>query len=376
MRIVHVITGLESGGAEHSMRRLIGSQAPEVEARVISLSGDGPVGELLRADGIPIDLLKMGRTPLALNGVIKLANLLTRIQPDVVQTWMYHSNLFGGLAAALAGVPVVWGLHQASLSSHFDKRSTRLISSACAVLSRRLPVRIICCGESVRSGHARAGYSASRMVVVPNGLDTDVFRPDVIARRQARAELCISDEETVIGFVGRMNPLKHPENFLRAAAILVARGHNARFVMAGAGLRADNQQILGELGSLGVDKRVTLLGPRRDVPQLMNAFDIFVLSSRVEGLPNVVAEAMATGVPCVVTDVGDAGIMVGSTGKVVPPESPVAIADALESLMADRSALNEMGAQARARAIALYGLRAASIGYRSVYESVLKGTTH
>jgi glycosyltransferase involved in cell wall biosynthesis len=372
LRIAHVITGLSSGGAEYAMQRLVAAQAGQDESHVISLSGDGPVGDVLRKNGTPVYLLNMNKGLSAVTKIGILCRMLKQLQPDLVQTWMYHSNLVGGIAARLAGVPVVWGLHQAALSREHDKRSTRVVSSACSVLSHILPARIVCCGASVVLGHSLAGYRADRMVVVPNGVDTNTFRPNPAARRAVRAELGIPEAEKVVGFVGRMNPLKHPENFLDAAALLTVRHPELHFVMAGKGFTRDDPTLVEAVARLGLSEALHLLGPRLDVPQLMNAFDIFVLSSRVEGLPNVVAEAMASGVPCVVTDVGDARLMVGGTGTAVPAEDAAALALAIEFLVTNPTTLRGLGVEARARAVQVYGIEAAVQGYRGVYNEVLE----
>ncbi len=196
------------------------------------------------------------------------------------------------------------------------------------MLSRRLPVRIVCCGEAAKQGHARLGYDINKMQVIPNGFDMELFMPDPQARRSVRYELGLPPETVLLGMVGRFHPDKDHLSFIQAAKRLHARQQEVHFVLCGHDVTWQNPQLRDWIETAGLQGHCHLLSRRDDVPRLTAAFDIATLSSSGEGFPNVVGEAMACAVPCVVTDVGDAAFMVGETGSIVPPHHPQALADA------------------------------------------------
>jgi glycosyltransferase involved in cell wall biosynthesis len=376
MNVVHVITGLEIGGAETMLSRLLATTDRErFTSSVVALGRWGPIGDRIAELGVPVTALDLGPDAGLPTGLSRLGVLLRRARPAVVQTWLYHADLLGGLAARLvAWAPVVWGIHNTNLDPALVKRGTIRAARACARLSARVPCAVVCCSETTRRLHEAFGYAPARMVVIANGVDPAAFRPDPGARDAVRAELGLTADAPLVGLVARFDPLKDHRTFVRAAAAAAAADPRARFLLAGAGADADNATLRGWIEEAGVAERTFLLGPRRDVPRLMAALDVGTLSSVGEALPLVVAEAMACGVPCVVTDVGDAGELVGDTGLVVPPRDPGALAAAWLALLglpaAERRAL---GAAARHRIEEHYSLAATVARYEALYERVGAG---
>src|ERR1051326_2654943 len=176
-------------------------------AEVISLTDVGPVGERIRRQGITVSALGMGRGRPGVSGLVRLARHLRRTAPDLVQTWMYHADLVGGLAARLArNIPVVWGIRNGVLEPIGNKRSTIWTAKACARLSGRLPRRIIVNSERARRFHETMGYCAARMTVIPNGFDLTAFKPDPAVRPALRAELGLAPDAPLIGLVARFDP--------------------------------------------------------------------------------------------------------------------------------------------------------------------------
>jgi glycosyltransferase involved in cell wall biosynthesis len=200
--------------------------------------------------------------------------------------------------------------------------------------------------------HARDGYPRDRMVVVPNGIDSQRFAPDGEARQAVRAGWGVTDDQLLVGIVGRLDPKKDYPMFLHAAARLAQERSDVRFVCVGPG-PDDYRQTLHELAhSLGLDDRLVWAGPRLDMPQVYNALDLLVSSSAWgEGFPNVVAEAMASGVPCVVAEAGDSAVVVGETGWVCRPQDLDDLSRALREALDSRDALADHGRQARARVV-------------------------
>jgi glycosyltransferase involved in cell wall biosynthesis len=260
-----------------------------------------------------------------------------------MQTWMYHADLVGGLAARLAGnIPVAWGIRHSDLSSETSSRMTHLTVKACALLSHWLPDRIVCCSEAARQVHTAIGYAAEKMVVIPNGYDVETFRPDFAARGSVRKVLGVSEDAPIIGMVARFDPQKDHRTFIRAAQLLHRDRPDAHFLLCGMEVTWENQELARWIDDAGLRTHCHLLGRRDDdIANVTAALDIASLSSSYgEGFPNVVSEAMCCGVPCVVTDIGDAALIVGQTGIVVPARNPEALAAAWRTML-------EMGCEGR-----------------------------
>jgi glycosyltransferase involved in cell wall biosynthesis len=208
---------------------------------------------------------------------------------------------------------------------------------------------IVCNSESGKDFHAAKGYPATRMVVISNGIDSDRFRPDPIARGELRREWGFADDQVLIGLVGRLDPKKDHPTFLRAAARFRDR-HDVRFVCVGDGPEPYRSLLKRVASELGLDDSLTWVGARTDMPRVYNALDLAVSSSCWgEGFPNVIGEAMATGVPCVVTDVGDSPIVVGDDGWVCRPQDPSDLARAMKSAISSERELAATGQRARLR---------------------------
>jgi glycosyltransferase involved in cell wall biosynthesis len=374
MRVLHVITGpLLYGGAEVMLRRLVAASGPALSHEVLSLTTLGPVADEIAALGVPVRALGMPRTRLRLPDPVKLARLVGLVRaarPDVVQTWLYHADLLGGVAARLAGgARIFWGLHNSTLDPTRTRRTTRWTMAVCARLSRVVPDGIVSVSAAARDLHVAAGYDPRRFVVIPNGFDLDQLRPDPDARREVRAALGVGEGEVVIGMIARVDPQKDHPGFVRAAALLAGRRPGVRFLLCGEGATPDNAELGGLLAAAGVRDRVLLLGRRGDVPRVVNALDVCTLSSAYgEALPLSIGEAMACEVPCVVTDLGDCAHLVGDAGRVVPPRDPAALAAAWEELVAlGPGGRRRLGQAARARIAARFDLRRVAEAYEALY---------
>ncbi len=375
-RIAHVATGLGVGGAETTLLNLLTRlDRREFECQVFSLSSEAPLAESMRALGVPVHLLGMRPGVPDPRGYLALGRHLRRFAPDLIQTWMYHADFLGGLAAPLAGrPPVVWGVHLTVADRRGLKPATRLIIRLNAWLSRRLPAAIVCCAEAARRTHAALGYDASRMIVIPNGVDLDRFRPDPGARARLRAALGLPADALLIGMAARFDPHKDHRNFLRAAAILHAAQPEVHFVLWGKEITPHNAALTAEIETGGLQGVVHLLGLRADAPALNAGLDLAALSSWGEAFPLVLVEAMACGVPCVATEVGDAAQIVGETGRLVPPRDPQALARAwLEMLQLSPSERQARGRAARQRVEALYSLDRMVQAYARLYADIIEG---
>lgn len=369
MMVLHIITSLEDGGAEAALYRL--AVASGHAQLVVSLTSDGKYGPLFRAAGLRVHALGMPKGRLTINGIIGLWRILRRERPNVVQTWMYHANLVGGLVARLAGMKnVVWGLHHTLLLPGTTGRSTRAVDRLCAWISPWVPRKIIACAQESMRVHVANGYDGARFVVVPNGYDTALFAPDAQAGINIRNELEIPADGPVLGLVGRWDPLKDHANLLAAMRHVRERHQRVQLLLVGSGCDASNKELVDLVTREGLAGCVHLLGRRGDVGAIMNALDVHVLSSMSEAFPNVVAEAMACGTPCVVTNVGDAADIVGSAGWSVPARNPEALAESISAALSESESQEkwaERKALARERIVERYSLEAMVSGYNEVW---------
>lgn len=336
MNVAHVITGLNDGGAEAVLYRLCTHDTENLHL-VVSLMDDGKYGALLREAGIEVHCLGMPRGRLPLGALWRLWCLLRAKRPDVVQTWMYHADLVGGAVARLAGVNAIcWGIRHTTLERGVSAHGTILVARLCARLSGWLPRAIVSCSEESMQVHQRLGYAARKFFVIPNGYDLGRYAPDEGARARLRAEWSVDDETPLIGMVARYDPQKDHANLVAALAQLRGNGLDFVCVMVGNNVDTENTELRDVIDAAGLSHAVRLLGRRDDIPTVMNALDVHVLSSMGEAFPNVVAEAMACGTPCVTTEVGDAALIVGDTGWVVPPRNSGALASAVADALRER----------------------------------------
>ena len=340
MNIVHITSTLDDGGTESVLYGLCTHDTSNRHI-VVCLRGKGKYGRLLQESGIPVHCLDMTPTKQVIGAMEYLAKLLRANHPDVVQTWLYHADLAGGIIARGLGIrKVCWNVRNSRLAPSRSRFRTRLIARICALLSHVIPDTIITCSHRARRDHCRQGYRPKKWNVIPNGFDTEVMQPDSYARTRLRKQWGFGKDVFLVGMVARFDSHKDHDNLLKALAILKQTRPEWICLLAGHGMTADNPELASLIRTLGLEHDVLLKGERHDIPDLMNALDIHVLSSVSEGFPNVIAEAMACGTPCVATDAGDASLIVGTTGWIVPPRNPIKLAHALEVAMLARDTPN------------------------------------
>jgi glycosyltransferase involved in cell wall biosynthesis len=373
IKVAICITGLEVGGAETFLAELLRLRPDDTEFRVYSLIDGGLVADRIQAMGIEVVQLHMRAGRPSFGGLFRLVSELRRYRPDIVHTWMYHSDLLGGIAARLAGVRhIIWHLHNSDLSPQRVRFMTRLVVRANALLSHWVPEVIVSCSEAAVRVHRSLGYSARRFLVVPNGVDTERFAPFAESRESVFKEFGFSSDLPLIGLVARVDPQKNHRGFFEAVRVFFESGEDAQFLLVGRGVTEDHWKLPGWRDATGRPERVVLAGPRADVPRLMAALDVATSSSLGEAFPLVLIEAMACGVPCVATDVGDSALIVDGAGVVVPPDDPAALASAWRELIAlPADQLVELGLRARHRVVANYTLQESAERIWALYRAIL-----
>lgn len=368
MKIMHVIVGLNTGGAEAMLRRLVMNMREHMHI-IVSLTERGTLGQVLIADGHTVHALGMSPTTVWPT-LRQLWRLIRQTRPDVIQTWMYHADLLGGLLGRFAGVRnIVWNVRNTEIpQGRFSV--TGIVICVCASLSRVIPRAIVCCADAGLDSHAALGYSRDRMVVIPNGYETQTWKPPSHSKSDIRTLYGLPLDSFIIGIVGRFDPLKGYDVFVEAAGLMTERSrHQFLFVMVGRSVDRQNSALRTMILSKGGHAHFKLMGEQKDIAQIMYSLDVLCLASKAEGFPNVVAEAMLMEVPCVVTDVGDARQIVGQTGIVIPANKPSLLADALLALEGmEQKVRYEMGCAARRRIVELYDIDIILQRYVKLYE--------
>lgn len=371
MKIVHIINDLAIGGAEMMLYKLVSQMDKnEFDIQVVSLTDTDKIGNKIEDLGIPVKTLNMKRGLPDPRSIYKLTMWLRRIKPDIVQTWMYHANLIGGLASLNdRKIPIIWGIRQGRLEKKYFKKTTFWTAKMCAYLSSYIPIWIVCNSNASKRFHTNLGYSADKMKVIPNGFDLIVFSANEKTRKRIRKELGVSDQTIIIGLIARFHPNKDHFNFCKAAGILHKTKSNVHFVLCGDGISSHNTNLMRWINEAGISSTIHLLGPRSDIPSVMASLDVATTSSYIEGFPNVVGEAMASCVPCVATDVGDSNIIVEETGFVVPPKDPVALAQAWNKMIdMGQEKRKHLGLIARQRIEKYFAIEKITKQFESLYK--------
>jgi glycosyltransferase involved in cell wall biosynthesis len=370
IKVCHLITDLEAGGAERNLVNLVTHfDRSRIDSEVVSLLAPGIMAPEIRAAGIPVTSLGMGRGRAGPAGLIALARHLRRSKPNILQTWLYHADLLGYLASRFApSTQLVWNLRCSDIARASDQKPLWRLVRMLALLSRK-PQAVVVNSARGQEFHQEIGYRPKLWMRIANGVDTERFRPRAAERDGLRAKLGLLVDAQVIGLVARCHPMKDHETFLHAAAQFARARASARFVLCGAGSGSQSMQEL--IARLGLTGRVVLLGERSELDDIYPSFDLLALSSAYgEGSPNVLIEAMACGVPCVATDVGDSRAVVGDTGVVVAPRDAAALAHGFERVLAGKQA---MGEAARRRVLDHFSLDRARLCYQDLYQSLAGG---
>jgi len=375
LKILHIINDLSIGGAEMMLYRLLyHEREAQLEPSVISLMDRGPLRQRIKELGISV--LSPGMSPAVPSpqSVFRLIRLVRQLKPDLIHGWLYHGSLAAQFASAFSGkhIPAIWSIHYSMYSLGFEKKLTAAAVRLSVPLSRRAAA-IVFVSRTSELQHRDLGYSLKKSFVIPNGIDTDEFSPCPDSRLSLRSELGLPEDALLIGLINRYHPMKDHANFLKAASKLAAKYPQVHFLLAGRGVDHTNSKLMFLIRELALSSRTHLLGERTDIARLTAALDVLSLSSLYgESFPVIVGEAMACGVPCVVTDVGDSGWLIGETGRKVAPGNPEQLANAWEELVLigpeGRAAL---GNAARQRVITHFSLPSIADQYRRLYQNTL-----
>ncbi len=371
-RILHVVSGLDIGGAELTLYRLATTLRDRYEPVVVNLSASGVLEERFQAKGITVHHCDLKHRPLA--GFRLLGRVIREFRPDLINSWMYHANLVASVARRWGGssAPLVWSVRHSLQSFQSEKWSLRQIIRA-GGYGIWHPDAVTFNAFSGRDSHLPFGYGRHPSQVIVNGVDLHHFTRSVADRQLFRHQLDFSEDVMLVGYVGRFHALKDLPTLIACFSAIHRRLPRTRFVLAGPGLVNGNPVLDGLLGNANLSALVRCLGPREDVTAVYSGLDLLILSSLAEGTANVLLEAMACEVPCVTTDAGDCARLVADARFVAPRSDSAALADrAIAVLELDLHTRDELGVMLRRRMLEQYDQVGAEAAYIRLYDGLLE----
>ncbi|WP_269142320.1 glycosyltransferase [Sphingomonas sp. IC-11] len=359
------------------LRKLVGHSDGRTDAlshAIVSLLPPGafsPVGTRC-----PVYSLYMprGRLP-SISSLMRLLRITNRLRPEILQGWMYHGNLAASLASIVSpgAGPVLWNVRHSLADASVETRTTRALLALSARLSSRTAA-ILYNSQTAARQHERIGFDPARSVYIPNGFDCTAYHPDKARRALLSNLFAVPDGRTCVAVIGRCHPMKDHVSAVEAARRVIDSRRNIHLLLVGPGMDSPPSDLRSAIASLG--DRITVVGARTDVADWLPGVDMLMLSSAWgEAFPNILGEAMACGVPCVATNVGDSSLVIEDTGLIVPPCDPDALSQALTRMYdGGPTELARRGMAARRRVEENFELGAIAARYRRLYQSVLHGS--
>ncbi|MBW1615897.1 MAG: glycosyltransferase [Deltaproteobacteria bacterium] len=374
LKISHIITGLSTGGAEIMLLKLIsGMDKTLFSNSVISLTKPGDMEKNFINAGIPTASLNLSPAFLNPLALLRLIFLLRKEKPDIIQGWMYHANIASTAGSYISGLftPVLWNIRSCLDEADKDKTPPKRIIKLSSRLSRS-PAAIIYNSRMSKEQHRQISFNNKKAEYIPNGFNCLQFTPNSESRLQYRNKFGISDKTICIGLIARYHPVKDHENFLRAAELLTQNYFDLCFVLIGKDADWQNGAMASIINELNIRKKILPLGKQNNIHKLINILDIAVSSSYIEGFSNAIGEAMASCIPCVVTDVGDSAYLVKDTGLIVPPRNPYKLYKALKRIInMGKEERSKLGKKARKKIEDNFSLEHIVEQYQKLYRKII-----
>lgn len=373
MKILHIITGLGDGGAENTLYKICKYDLKNKHV-VISLKGTDKYFSLLNKIGIKVFCFNFKYY--SIFKFLLLINTIRRLKPDITQTWLVHADLVGGMASILAGYKnIIWNIRYSNFEIGKAKLMTIMIIKLLSKLSYLIPRKIIIVSKKAINIFEKEGYDKKKLIFIPNGYDLSFLKQDSDKKKNFIIKNKLENKKFIIGNVARYDPKKDHSNLLNALSILRNKKIEFFCILAGKNIDRNNLKLIKEINEFELTKYIKLLGQNDNILGVMNGIDVYVQSSSFgEGFPNVVAEAMACKTPCIVTDVGDASLLVGNTGWIVPPSDPIHMANALEKSFYEIDSIkwNQRCIKARSKISNKFDISVMIKNYNKVWAKVYK----
>lgn len=335
LSVFHIITGLEAGGAERVLYSLI-KDDKDKEHIVVSFADDGYYGPLLKDLGIKVITLHLNNVFKLIAGIFRLISLIKSHKPDIFVTWMIHASLLGGLVAKFSSnSPIIWNFRGTIFTPGGGKELFyNFLLKACSLLSDKIPSKIVCCAESISEELVDIKFPNSKIIVIPNGYDLNIFKPRSDYRKEVRSNFGITDNLLFLGMFARWDPQKNIDELVHALSLVKKKDQRFKMLLAGSGII--NKKLTTLINICDLKNEVILLDQSPNVEKIMNSLDIHILSSSYgEGFPNVICETMACGIPNISTNVGDSSFIIQENGWITSDSSRFGLADAISNAIKD-----------------------------------------
>ena len=372
---LHIIASLNIGGAETMLLRLIKHRPDLAKSTiVISLTENGKIGTTLEAMGVKVISMEMNTWSSTFITILKIKRIIQNEKPHIIHTWMYHANILGGIAAYLAkNKNIIWSIRRSEFKRK-ESFSTFVVMKIGAFFSSIIPKVIVHVAELGLKNHQEYGYKSSNTLVIPNGFDIEKFKHDSVARKRIRNELNLTDDHIVIGCVGRFHESKGYETLISSSIEVLKLHKNVKYLLVGRNLDYQNNTLMEWINKTYFSDHFLLAGEQDNVSEYMSAMDIFCLSSTTEGFPNVVGEAMASALPCVVTDVGDVKKIIVNDAILIQPENKQLLSKGLcEMLNIDNEKRQKIGLKGRIKIEKEYPIKSICDRYYNLYSLIQLG---
>ena len=372
MKILFIINSLEVGGAEVFLEDLAAQLSQEYNLEIVTLNSIGAIGHNMLNQGFKIKNFNFNTSYFPLLNFLLLFQYIRKSNPDIVHTWMYHSNFIGGSAAFFAGIKkIIWSIHAFNISQGLLKRRTIFLAKFSALLARFIPNKIIFCSKESMNIHRDMRYPIKKLVTIPNAVNVQKFIFSESQRASIRKELNLSESNYLIGMIGRYDPQKNQAGFIEAASVVHKNNPNTYFFIAGRGVDANNKNLVELISKLELEKNVYLLGERDDVASLLSAADIFALPSYGEAFPISLCEAMSCSVACVASDVGDVKYILGNYKYIIPPGSRIDLANSISEIISLGAVQRkDIGLELRKRVTQNFTIEAIAKIYANFYNQI------
>ena len=370
IKIAHISTGLDTGGAEVQLYRLLSAfDKTKFEMMVIGLDHDTYLADRMRELGLTVLTLDLKKSP---HAIFKAFKLLKEFNPDVIHGTLYEGGVVGTVFRRFLPKkpPVIWTIHD-GLENYRKEPLRKQIQLRLWGLMSGLPECLMYVSHLSCEQHLAWGFNNQKALVIPNGVDINRFQPDPAARKNIRESLNIPQDAFVIGITARFHPVKNHVGFINSAAILAKSHPETHFIMVGTNIDENNQELVELIKSHGLQDNIHMLGNREDIPDIVNAYDLAALTSFGEAFPLTLGEAMAVSVPCVATNVGDNEFIIKDTGRVVPAADDIAMANAWkEMLEMDKAEFKQLGEAALQRVLSKLAFSQQVKQHEDLYETL------
>jgi len=365
MKILFIAPDIGSGGAEKVLFNILKTRNNK-DVFLISLTNIGFYGKKLKDKGYKICSLNLKKDFFSIFKIFKLYLLILRFNPDVVHTWLYHANLFGGICAKFAGIKkIYWSIHHDYETPNFW---VMFEMKLLILLSHLIPNKIIFCSNTSKTNHIKQGYKVSVSQIIKNGVSTKIFKPNLKLRKKIRQNLKISNDCLLLGNISRYHPIKDHENLLQALSLLKKKEINFKCLLIGDGLNNKNKMLVSKIRFFKLTDNIILFGKSYEINTIINALDLNILSSKKESFPMVILEAMSAGIPCISTNVGDVKTIIGNTGWVVKVSDPYSLAHTIRNISKDRGKLKDYAFLAREKILKKYSIGKMIKSYKKLYD--------